>query len=154
MIPEDYFIRQIKKASDLNGHLTKRETALEIYNRLKYFDDRDFSAAIEDLIEEGERITYISLKRRLNARRYTRENQEARQRAELEAREIKELTVQGREYKCSRNKRCYECPVQNCRIVGKAAIKGLIAIGSGIKSKDQVNTELAEEFPGAGFDNF
>lgn len=148
MIPEDEFIRQIKKASDLNGHLTKRETAVEIYNRLKNCHEDDFYKAIEDLIEEGERITYIALKRTLYNRKTSRVNREMKEQAEREKKEVAALAT-GEEIKCHRGRKCYECGRESCPIVGKASARMALAVASRSMTVEQARQTMADDFPGA-----
>lgn len=148
MIPEDEFIRQIKKASDLNGHLTKRETAIEIYSRLKNCHEDDFYKAIEDLIEEGERITYIALKRALYNRKTSRINREIKEQAEREKKEITALS-KGEEIKCQRSRKCYECSRESCSIVGKASIRLALLVASRSMTIEQARVNMADSFPGA-----
>lgn len=79
MIDEDYFLKQIKKASDYVGHPMKRETAQEIYNRVKFHDDRDFDAAMSALEEDGARITGPSLRYALYVQKRRRQARQERE---------------------------------------------------------------------------
>ena len=152
MIDEESFVREMDKTAKMLREAVTKEYILWMYRELGNIHEYDFYAAIKDILAKKLKITFDNLQTFSLQRKWERLDREAKERNRKEAREVREILASGKEPSCMRRHQCYDCPIQDCRIVGKATIKGMIDIANGTRTTEQVNTELAMEFPGAGYE--
>lgn len=152
MIEKTYFIEQLKNASYLINCLIKRDSAELMYNRLKFSDERDFDRAVDDLIEQGERLSYALLKQSIGKHMSYRIERENAERKKSEDETFKALwNSRLKEEECGHQ--CFACKKTYCNKVSNAALSGIKSVLLGEKTIEDMNKYMAERFPGLGFDS-
>lgn len=139
----------MKELADLTGNYIKKSDTL--YNWLKDNDVRDFHSAMDRLAMSDEKVNLHALLKYLNNARADRQEQENRNRKEQEEREAKAFwKANYRDGNCSRS--CQSCPAVYCNHVANETIKELGKILNKQKTWQQACKELADMFPGVGFE--
>ncbi len=142
----------MKELSELSGMAIKRSQVDALFRALNGTDPEDFKKAVVSLAESGEKLSLFSLKKHINHFQTERLEYEAAIDKEKELIEITRFwKAHFKEGRCLKHD-CGECPKTFCHIVSNACIKSIKDILSGAKTSAQAHSELAEEFPGLGFE--
>ena len=154
MITRDFYEAKMREAIALLDSRISKKTVDLIYEKIKdNFENEDFAKAIVD-ITESDNLSYpflLKLLRQYSSVRLEQEEKERKKKEEEETRQFWKANYHYiKEGIC--NRKCYECPVQLCDLIANRSIDGIKAILTKEKTLEQVNTELAKEFPGVGFE--
>jgi hypothetical protein len=152
MISYQDFHDGLKELSDLTGHRISKNTVDALYKAMNGLDNRDFTKAVQSLAESDDRANLFYLKRYTNMHMMERLEREAEEAKRKEERETKQFWLAHfKEGKCLSHE-CGFCPKKYCMIVSNECITQLKRLFADEITSEEMHKELAEEFPGIGFE--
>lgn len=156
MINKDLFQMRVGDAALLlNSRMLERKVEAMIYEKLKHnYHDSDLESAIASLLEESDKLTYITLRRCLDKSAAIRREAEDRERKQTEEAEAKNFWRQNYEHikKGECNRRCRECKATYCDTIAFYTLSAIKEILDGKRKSEDVSSELSKKFIGAGFE--
>ena len=141
MITEDFFTRKLTELKQLRLLNLTEGIRDAMYSRLKFCNPADFQAAVEDLLYEQEKFTFVRLKLAINKHQNLRLEKENSEEKERERKSAVRFFKADYPESC-RWGECQTClSMERCTRRGNEWIKSIKAILNGPRSQAKAKSE-------------